>query len=75
MNRKDQRLPSEARGSVKEAIGKLTGDRAAEAEGAAEIKAARERRETVADVTRNLDVAGTGSADGSGSIASTNVQR
>lgn len=27
MGRKDQKLPSEARGSVKEAIGKLTGTR------------------------------------------------
>ncbi|CAD6553021.1 hypothetical protein LMG28727_05460 [Paraburkholderia kirstenboschensis] len=35
---------SEARGSVKEAIGKVIGDAHAEAEGAAEKKAARERR-------------------------------
>lgn len=35
--------PSEARGSIKEAIGKVTGDVHAEAEGAAEVKAARKR--------------------------------
>lgn len=67
MNRKDQNVPSEARGSVKEAIGKLTGDRAAEEEGAAEIRAARARRETAADGTRG--------PDGAGSIASTDLQR
>lgn len=35
--------PSEARGSIKEAIGKVTGDAYAEAKGAAEVKAARKR--------------------------------
>jgi uncharacterized protein YjbJ (UPF0337 family) len=36
---------SEIRGSVKEAIGKVTGNKRAETEGAAEKKAAREHRE------------------------------
>jgi len=43
VERRKKVLPSEARGSVKEAIGKVNGDVRAEAEGAAEVKAARER--------------------------------
>ena len=43
MENRNPSLPSEARGSIKEAIGKVTGDVHAEAEGAAEVKAARKR--------------------------------
>ena len=53
MDGEKRTLPSEKKGSVKEAIGKVNGDRAAEAEGAAEVKAARARRQAAAASREN----------------------